>query len=100
MNVIETIVEKAKAAKKTVVLPEVLLDGERTIKAVRAIKDRGIATPIITGNRDAIAKKCKEAGVSLDDIQSFDADTDPNMEDFAKTYQLDNAKKGVTFDFY
>lgn len=97
MNVIEGIIQKAKAAKKTIVLPEVLLDGERTVKAVRKIKDDGIGTPIITGNRDQINKLCKDCGVDLSDIQSFDADTDPNMEDFAKTYQ-EMSKKPISLD--
>ncbi len=97
MDVIAKIVEKAKAAKRTIVLPEVLLDGDRTIKAVRAIKDQGIGTPIIVGNAEEIAKNSKACGVDLSDIKSFDPAKDPLMEDFAKTYQ-EMSKKPISFD--
>lgn len=97
MDVIASITERAKAAKKTIVLPEVLLDGERTIKAIRAVKDNGIGVPITVGNIDEVSKKCKECGVSLDDIKIFDPDKDPKIEDYAKKLQAES-KKPIEFD--
>jgi len=98
MDLIGKIMEKAKAAKKRVVLAEVLLDGERTMRAVRAVKDRGIATPVVVGDPDEIRKKSKEAGIDLSDIQSFNPEKDPNMENFAKKYQDLRKKENLSLE--
>lgn len=57
--------ELARKAAKRVVLPE----GEepRTIKAAMICAERGIATPVLLGNRDEILRVAKQQGVELDD---------------------------------
>ncbi|NLJ40982.1 MAG: phosphate acetyltransferase [Clostridiales bacterium] len=55
MGIMERIIEKAKANKKTIVLPEAT--DERTLKACREILDRGIAEIILVGDERAIREK-------------------------------------------
>ena len=55
MRFIDEIKARAKADKKTIVLPET--EDERTYKAAETVLKEGIADLILVGNRDEIEKK-------------------------------------------
>jgi phosphate acetyltransferase len=86
MNVMEQIIEKARARQKRVVLPEAVLD-ERTMKAGKLVKDRGIARPIFLGRGEDINAKAKATGIDVSDIETIDQFQFPGLDDFISTYQ-------------
>ncbi len=69
MNVISTFEHSAKS-KCRLVFPEA--EDERIIAAVRAAKDRKLATPVLVGNAMRIRVVANEAGIHIDDIEIKD----------------------------
>lgn len=59
------IVQRARKAKRTIVLPEG--DEPRTIKAAAICAERQIANTILLGNRESIEQQAKANGVTLPD---------------------------------
>lgn len=57
------LVEMAAAHKRRIVLPEGL--EPRTIKAAQLCVDRGIATPVLLGNPEAVRRIAEQQGVAL-----------------------------------
>ena len=92
-NLLESVREKAKKLKKTIVLAE----GEepRIITAAIKAQSEGIADIILIGNRDTVASKCN--GASLDGIKIIDVNK-IDVEPYAQTlYELRKAK-GMDID--
>ncbi len=57
--------EKARAANKRIVLPEG--DEPRTVQAANICAEKGIATPVLLGNKDAILKVASDLNITLND---------------------------------
>jgi phosphate acetyltransferase len=78
MELLDNIFDIARGRKRKVVLPE----GEdaRVVAAAVHLKNEGIATPIILGTRDAVARAAAEAKVSLGDIEIADPKTDARVK--------------------
>ncbi len=66
MQLLETIKQKARSQKKTIVLPEGT--EERTLKAANIILDEGIAQIILLGNKETIEGSAQKMG--LDQIKN------------------------------
>jgi phosphate acetyltransferase len=92
MGFIDTIFEKARKDRKTVVLPET--GDRRVLEAAASIVDKGIADIVLIGNPDRIA----EVGIGLDlsKTRIVDPETSPLFQDFADTYYQLRKEKGVT----
>ena len=87
---LNTMIAKAKADKKTIVLPEGA--DERTLKAAESVLAQGIANLVILGDVDAIAA----SGYELEGARIVDPRTSDLREAFAeKLYELRQAK-GMT----
>lgn len=86
---------KAKADKKTIVLPEG--EEDRIIKAADYLLERDIVNLIIVGNKDAILARGKELGLNSLEKASFQAMDDEEVlaPMVAKLCEL-RAKKGMT----
>ena len=86
---------KAKADKKTIVLPEG--EEDRIIKAADYLLERDIVNLIIVGNKDAILARGKELGLNSLENASFQAMDDEEVlaPMVAKLCEL-RAKKGMT----
>ena len=92
----EGIYSRARAAKKTIVLPEGL--DARVVKAAAAIRERALATPILLGNIDKVNAIAKEGGIDLSCIEIVDPATNPKRQQYADMlYELRKAK-GMTQD--
>lgn len=86
-----SVVSKAKALKKTIVLPDAT--DERAIQAARALTDQAIATPILVGDEQAIRAQARKVGTSLDGIQIVDPQLSERLKDFSgKFCELRKAK--------
>ena len=86
---------KAKADKKTIVLPEG--EEDRIIKAADYLLERDIVNLIIVGNKDAILARGRELGLNSLEKASFQAMDDEEVlaPMVAKLCEL-RAKKGMT----
>lgn len=87
---IDTLIDRAKADKKTIVLPEG--NDERILEAAQEALSQGIANIIILGDADEIAAK----GYNLEAATIIDPATSDKQEEFANLlYELRKAK-GMT----
>ena len=87
---INTLIDRAKADKKTIVLPEG--NDERILEAAQEALAQGIANIIILGDADEIAAK----GYNLEGATIIDPATSDKQEEFANLlYELRKAK-GMT----
>ena len=87
---IDTLIDRAKADKKTIVLPEG--NEERILEAAQEALAQGIANIIILGDADEIAAK----GYNLEGATIIDPATSDKQEEFANLlYELRKAK-GMT----
>ena len=74
MSFMEYIKNKARTAKKTIVLPEG--DEERTIRAAAAVLADGIAQPVLLGDTDKIRCAAQVLKADLSGIEIIDPATD------------------------
>lgn len=87
---IDTLIDRAEADKKTIVLPEG--NDERILEAAQEALSQGIANIIILGDADEIAAK----GYNLEGATIIDPATSDKQEEFAELlYELRKAK-GMT----
>ncbi|MCP5003669.1 MAG: phosphate acetyltransferase [Planctomycetes bacterium] len=79
------LIEKARLAKKRIVLPEGI--EERSLKAAEWVRTRDIADLILLGNRDEILKKATLLGVKLDSgISILDPAESEEFDEYVNTY--------------
>ena len=85
MDVIERLVERAKARPRTVALPE---GGDaRVLRAARRLHDEGIARPVLVGERAGLEAAADAAGVSsLDGIGSVSPAASGALDGYAALY--------------
>ena len=94
MNFIDSIKERAKKNKKTIILPEYM--DRRVVEAACKVRDEDIANIIIIGNNDEI--KSKNSDLNFDGIRFIDPNTSELTEDLInKLVELRKAK-GMTYD--
>ena len=92
MKFIEKIFEKAKADKKTIVLPESM--DKRTYEAAEKILKLDIANIVLIGTPDEIEKN--GAGFDISGAAIVDPFTDPNKQKYIDKFVELRGKKGVT----
>ena len=92
MAFIEEIKAKAKADKKTIVLPESM--DKRTYDAAEKILKEGIANLVIIGTPEEIEKN--GAGYDISGATIVDPFNDPNKQKYIDKFVELRAKKGVT----
>ncbi|MBO4595960.1 MAG: phosphate acetyltransferase [Bacteroidales bacterium] len=97
MNLIDSIVARAKSNRQRIVLPESL--EERTITAAdRAIAD-GLADIILIGNRDEILAYAEKLGLKhIAQATIIDPATSPKTEEYAQLLFELRQKKGMTLE--
>ena len=94
MSYIDGIKLKAKADKKTIVLPEA--DDERTILAAAEILREDLANLIIIGNEQKINADADRMHVHFARTMIIDPDNDPNFESYVKLLFKLREAKGMT----
>ncbi|WP_036609185.1 phosphate acetyltransferase [Oribacterium sp. P6A1] len=92
MAIIDEIKAKAKADKKTIVLPESM--DKRTFEAAVKITKEGIANVVLIGTPDEIAKNGE--GFDLTGITVVDPYNDPNKQKYIDKFVELRGSKGVT----
>ena len=84
MDIVERLIERAKARRRAVVLPEG--DDPRILQAARRLHDDGIARPILIGERAALAEAAASAGVALAPIESVSPAASGTLDAYAALY--------------
>ncbi len=92
MGFIDTIKERAKAAQKTIVLPET--EDRRTLEATEKILQEGVAKVVLVGNEDTVKKNAE--GLDISGAVIVDPATcDKTQAYIDKLVEL-RSKKGMT----
>ncbi len=89
---LDRISERAKADKKTIVLPE--STDIRTVKAAVMIRDKGIANIILVGEREKVQELAGRVDISGIDI--VNPETSDRFDDYANTFYELRKHKGMT----
>ena len=92
MGFIDTIIAKAAADRKRIVLPEAT--DRRVLEAAAEITARGIADIVLVGSQAAIT--AAGAGLDLSKVRVVDPSTSPSFREFADTYLEMRKEKGMT----
>lgn len=94
MNALDRILQRAKAARKRIVLPEGF-DG-RVIQAAARVHKDGIADPILLGEHEQIMRRAEQDGVDVSHIEIINpANSDMVLEFGEQIYQM-RKNRGVT----
>ena len=84
MDIVERLIERAKARLLSVTLPE---GGDpRIVRAARRLHDEGIARPVLVGERPGLEAASVAAGVSIDEIESVHPATSGALDRYASLY--------------
>ena len=87
------LIKRAKAANKTVVLPE--SDDERILKAAHIVLEKGAANIILLGLESEISKKAATLGLNLSKAKVLNPAQNELSEEFAKKIYELRKHKGV-----
>lgn len=96
MSFIELMKEKARANRKTVVLPE--SNDSRTINAVAKILEEGTANLVLVGKEAEIHAAAAEIGADFSAVKIVDPATDANAAVYAETLYELRKNKGMTLE--
>lgn len=95
-ELISSIHQKARILKKTIVLPDAT--DERAIQAARILADKGIVSPILVGNQQAIEEQAKKSNVALGGIRIIDPVKSEQLSAYSHVFFNLRKAKGITFD--
>lgn len=93
MSLMDTIKEKAKSAKKNIVLPEG--SEPRTIEAAAEIAKQGIAQAILLGDEKEI-EAANTKNVDLGGVTIINPATSPKLQEYADMFYEMRKSKGIT----
>ena len=84
MSILDEFAETVKGRGLSVVLPEGR--DPRIIQAAQAMRERGLAEPIVLGKLEQVEAAAQEAGIDLKHINVVDPRTSDRLDDFALQY--------------
>ena len=97
MSLIEQLIQRAKADKQRIVLPEGT--EERTLKAANQILTDGVADIILLGNVEEIQEKAREWGLgNISKATLIDPQNSEKSEEYAQMLFELRKKKGMTIE--
>lgn len=96
MNIMEGIFAKAKAAQKTVVLPEG--SDVRVVKAAQEIAARELAKVVVIGKESEVDKAVADSGADLSKVTCIDPSSSPKLSEYANIFFELRKSKGVTLE--
>jgi malate dehydrogenase (oxaloacetate-decarboxylating)(NADP+) len=87
---------QADGQRPTIVFPEG--DHPKILRAARAIREEGIADPILLGNEEHIHIRMKELGLDDDlrDVKIIRPSASPHLDEYVKVLFEKRGRKGVT----
>ena len=94
MELMNKILEVAKADRKKIVLPEGT--EERTIKAAGEIQKQGFAYPVLVGEEEVILEKAKKLDVDLSGVEIIEPAKSDRLEAYIESFYELRKNKGMT----
>ena len=91
-----SLLEKAKADKKHIVLPEG--DSDRILNAADILLRRGIVDLTILGNPDRISSRAEQMGLHLNGARLLEPSTSEFFDDYVELYFEKRRNKGITME--
>ena len=88
--------QRARADKKTIVLPE--SDDERILKAAEILLAKDVVNLVLLGDEGEIQSRTKQLGLNLKGVQIFDPKNSPLNAEFASTLYEARKAKGMSED--
>ena len=96
MSFIETMKTKAKADKKTIVLPEGT--DIRVLKAAYTVEKEAFAHVILLGEKDEIKKVANENGIDISSLEIISPAQSEKKEEYANAFYELRKAKGMTIE--
>ena len=97
MDLVQSIIERAKSNKQRIVLPEAT--EERTLRAADKVLAEDIANLILIGNPDEIHSLAEKWGLkNIDKATLIDPENNPKSEEYAELLAELRKKKGMTVE--
>lgn len=97
MDLVQSIIERAKSNKQRIVLPEAT--EERTLRAADKVLAEDIANLILIGNPDEIHSLAEKWGLkNIDKATIIDPENNPKSEEYATLLAELRKKKGMTIE--
>lgn len=97
MDLVQSIIERAKSNKQRIVLPEAT--EERTLRAADKVLAEGVANIILIGNPAEINSLAEEWGLkNIDKATIIDPENNPKSEEYATLLAELRKKKGMTIE--
>lgn len=97
MDLVQSIIERAKSNKQRIVLPEAT--EERTLRAADKVLAEDIANLILIGNPDEIHSLAEKWGLkNIDKATLIDPENNPKSEEYAELLAELRKKKGMTIE--
>ena len=97
MDLVQSIIERAKSNKQRIVLPEAT--EERTLRAADKVLEEDIANLILIGNPDEIHSLAEKWGLkNIDKATIIDPENNPKSEEYATLLAELRKKKGMTIE--
>ena len=94
MDLVKTIIEKAKALNKKVVFPEG--HEPRTIEAAVKLAAGNIVEPVLLGNKDNISQSAEATGLDLNKVTIIDPQIYDKIDDYAEEFYEIRKHKGIS----
>jgi phosphate acetyltransferase len=85
-DVMKNLEARARANPQRVALPEA--GEEKILRAAREVLDKGIASPILVGEPEALATLSRTAGISIEGMAVVDHRVELKVEDYAARFTL------------
>nr|MCH9780111.1 NADP-dependent malic enzyme [Alphaproteobacteria bacterium] len=95
--VMKPVFDQARQVKKRVLYAEG--EDERVLRAVQTVIDEGIASPILCGRRELVARRIEKHGLRMRldvDVELIDPFDHPKMADYATLYHAKTGRQGVS----
>lgn len=97
MDLVQSIIERAKSNKQRIVLPEAT--EERTLRAADKVLAEGVANIILIGNPAEINSLAEKWGLkNIDKATIIDSENNPKSEEYATLLAELRKKKGMTIE--
>jgi len=94
MSFIETMKERARQNKKTIVLPE--SEDIRVLKAAEMVLKEGFANMILIGNEETIKQTAAKEGIHLEGVTIVNPETNEKKQAYIQTLYTLRKEKGMT----
>ncbi len=96
MEILKKIRQRAKEAKKTIVLPEA--EDDRILQAAKIVVSEGLADLILLSTEENLKSRADEFGLDLSQVKVINPLKSPMLEEFSNKFFELRKHKGITED--